>query len=116
IGIQRAAALRNGEAPWTTQSGLVVRGYVSKIDGHLQPDGLASPERYERKGPQRYRADLWFHGRGEVLSELNFLKDRMNNVGSINPDDTIVLHPYGRYCNAAKFAGESDVLDALDSI
>ncbi len=116
IGIRRADMLRNGEAPWTTQTGLVVRGYVSKIDGSVQPYGLVIPESYNPKGPQRYRTDLWFHGRGEVLSELNFIKDRMNNLGSINPDDTIVLHPYGRYCNAAKFAGEIDALEALDSV
>jgi dienelactone hydrolase len=116
IGIRRADMLRNGEAPWATQTGLVVRGYVSKIDGSVQPYGLVIPESYNPKGPQRYRTDLWFHGRGEVLSELNFLKDRMNNIGSISPDDTIVLHPYGRYCNAAKFAGEIDALEALDSV
>jgi dienelactone hydrolase len=116
LGIRRADMLKNGEAPWTTQTGLVARGYVSKIDGSVQPYGLVIPESYNPKGPQRYRTDLWFHGRGEVLSELNFIKDRMNNVGSINPDDTIVLHPYGRYCNAAKFAGEIDALEALDSV
>src|ERR1051325_2713245 len=116
IGIQRAAALRNGEAPWTTETGLTVRGYISKIDGSVQPYGLVIPESHNSKGPQRYRTDLWFHGRGEVLSELNFIKDRMNNIGSISPDDTIVLHPYGRYCNAAKFAGEIDALEALDSV
>ena len=27
-----------------------------------------------------------------------------------------MLHPYGRYCNANKFAGEIDVLEALDSV
>ncbi|MFN0021850.1 MAG: prolyl oligopeptidase family serine peptidase [Pirellulaceae bacterium] len=116
IGLERARLLQRGEAPWTTATGLVVRGYVSKIDGSVQPYGLVIPESYNPKGPQRYRTDLWFHGRGEVLSELNFIKDRMNNIGSINPDDTIVLHPYGRYCNAAKFAGEIDALEALDSV
>ena len=115
-GYERAAALKNGDAPWTTATGLVVRGYVSKIDGSVQPYGLVVPESYYPKGPHRYRTDLWFHGRGEVLSELNFLKDRMNNPGPIMPDDTIVLHPYGRYCNAAKFAGEIDALEALDSV
>ena len=116
MGQFRAEQLSRGEATWTSAIGLNVRGYVSKIDGSVQPYGLIIPESYNPKGPQRYRTDLWFHGRGEVLSELNFLKDRMNNVGSINPDDTIVLHPYGRYCNAAKFAGEIDALEALDSV
>ena len=115
-GLSRAEQIAAGSPSWTTATGLVVRGYVSKIDGSVQPYGLVIPESYNPKGPQRYRTDLWFHGRGEVLSELNFIKDRMNNIGSINPDDTIVLHPYGRYCNAAKFAGEIDALEALDSV
>src|SRR5678816_4942429 len=39
-GIERAKALEAGEAPWTKQAGLIVRGYVSKIDGSVQPYGL----------------------------------------------------------------------------
>lgn len=115
-GIERADQLAKGEAPWTTATGLVVRGYISKIDGSVQPYGLVIPESYTNKGPGRFRCDLWFHGRGETLSELNFINDRSRNVGQYSPEDTIVLHPYGRYCNANKFAGEIDVLEALDSV
>lgn len=114
-GQQRADQLAAGEAPWTTATGLVVRGYISKLDGSVQPYGLVVPESYSSKGPGRFRCDLWFHGRGETLSELNFIRDRTNNVGAISPEDTIVLHPYGRYCNAFKLAGEIDVLEALES-
>ncbi|MEX2174677.1 MAG: prolyl oligopeptidase family serine peptidase [Pirellulaceae bacterium] len=114
-GVERADQLTAGQAPWTTATGLVVRGYVSKIDGSVQPYGLVVPASYTDKGPGRFRCDLWFHGRGETLSELNFLRDRMNNQGQIAPADTIVLHPYGRYCNAFKLAGEVDVLEALAS-
>jgi hypothetical protein len=32
-GMERAQQLREGKAPWATATGLVVRGYVSKIDG-----------------------------------------------------------------------------------
>ena len=115
-GIERADQLAAGQSPWTTATGLVVRGYVSKIDGSVQPYGLVVPESYTNKGPGRFRCDLWFHGRGETLSELNFLNDRTRNVGQFTPADTIVLHPYGRYCNANKFAGEIDVFEALDSV
>ena len=64
--------------------------------------------------PHRYRLDVWFHGRGETLSEVNFIDEREHNPGTFTPADTIVLHPYGRYCNAFKFAGEVDVLEALE--
>jgi hypothetical protein len=116
LGLERAEQLARGEAPWTTATGLVVRGYVSKLDGSVQPYGLVVPENYTPKTAGRYRCDLWFHGRGETLSELNFLRDRTNSVGAIAPEDTIVLHPYGRYSNAFKLAGEVDVFEALDSV
>ncbi|MBS0265180.1 MAG: prolyl oligopeptidase family serine peptidase [Planctomycetes bacterium] len=115
-GLERARQLAAGEAPWTTQTGLVVRGYVSRIDGSVQPYGLVVPESFTGRGGRRMRLDLWFHGRGETLTELNFLAGRQKDRGVFTPDDTIVLHPYGRYCNAFKFAGEVDVLEALESV
>src|SRR6187549_2045199 len=39
-GSERASALLKGHAPWLTATGLVVRGYRSKIDGSVQPYGL----------------------------------------------------------------------------
>lgn len=115
-GLERARQLAAGEAPWSTETGLVVRGYVSKIDGSVQPYGLVVPDSYEARGGQRHRLDLWFHGRGETLSEVNFLAGRLRDRGVFTPLDTIVLHPYGRYSNAFKFAGEVDVLEALESV
>lgn len=114
-GRRRAEQLLGGSAPWTRQSGLVVRGYVSKIDDSVQPYGLVVPEGAAEPGGARRRLDVWFHGRGETLSEVNFLDERMRQVGTFAPPDTIVLHPYGRYCNAFKFAGEVDVFEAIDA-
>lgn len=115
-GRARAQSLAEGQAPWTSQTGLIVRGYVSKIDGSVQPYGLVVPPSYTDSTAGKYRLDFWFHGRGETLSEVNFLDERRTRVGEFSPPDTIVLHPYGRYCNAAKFAGEIDALEALDSV
>ncbi len=114
-GMQRAEQLQQGDAPWTRQTGLVVRGYTSRIDGSVQPYGLVVPASYASNTPRRYRLDLWFHGRGETLSEVNFLQQRRSQIGQFAPADTLVLHPYGRYSNAFKFAGEVDVLEALAS-
>lgn len=112
----RLTGLSQANPYWTRQTGLVVRGFVSKLDGSVQPYGLVIPESYDVKRQEGFRCDIWLHGRGETLSELNFLKDRMNNVGAISPRDVIVLHPYGRYSNAFKFAGEVDVFEALASV
>jgi hypothetical protein len=114
--VERAVALKNGQAPWTTATGLVVRGYISKIDGSVQPYGLVVPESYQPKSPNRYRLDLWWHGRGETLSEVNFIDQRQNSPGEFTPANAFVLHPYGRYCNANKFAGEIDTLEALEHV
>ena len=112
-GRTRLAALRSGTAPWTTATGLVVRGYRSRIDGSVQPYGLVVPE---DRPASRGRLDVWLHGRSDKLTELAFLSERMRSQGPVAPPRTVVLHPYGRFCNAFKFAGETDVLEAVDDV
>ena len=115
-GEERAALLAAGQAPWTTATGLVVRGYVSKIDHSVQPYGLVVPPGFSATAPHRWRLDAWFHGRDEALSEVNFLSGRQKSAGEFTPRDSIVLHLYGRFCNANRFAGETDFFEALDEV
>jgi Prolyl oligopeptidase family len=115
-GMERARDLQEGKSPWTTATGLVVRGYISKIDGSVQPYGLVVPPTYKPDYPHRYRLDIWCHGRGETLSELSFIQQRQSSPGEFTPPNAFVLHPYGRYCNANKLAGEVDVLEALEHV
>lgn len=113
---ERLQALQGGSAPWTRTNGLVVGGYVSRIDGSVQPYGLVVPRSWKPDSGRRWRLDTWFHGRGEQLSELAFLSDRMRNPGEFTPVDTFVLHLYGRYCNGSRFAGETDFWEALADV
>jgi hypothetical protein len=115
-GHDRAAKLAAGDPKWTRQTGLVVRGYRSKIDGSVQPYGLSLPASCTPESPKKYRLDVWWHGRGEKLTELSFINERQTKVGEFAPLETIVLYPYGRYCNANKFAGEVDTFEALDHV
>ncbi len=115
-GQARAGQLRDGHAPWNSATGLVVRGYVSKIDGSVQPYGLVVPASYQPNTPHRFRLDVWCHGRGETLSELSFINGRQTSRGEFTPANAFVVHPYGRYCNANKFAGEIDLFEAIDDI
>src|SRR5207248_8154419 len=115
-GLDRAHDLRNGRAPWAAATGLVVRGYRSKIDGSAQPYGLVVPGSYQPNTPHDFRLDIWCHGRGEKLTELSFLNQRQKVPGEFTPRNAFVLHPYGRYCNANRFAGEVDVLEALEHV
>jgi hypothetical protein len=113
-GHDRAKSLRDGKAPWNTSTGLIVRGYRSKIDGSVQPYGLVVPSTYQAGTGLHHRLDLWFHGRGEKLTELNFVEGRSKDPGQFTPANAFVLHPYGRYCNANHFAGEVDTFEAVE--
>ena len=115
LGRQRATELREGKPSWNSAVGLVVRGYVSKIDGSIQPYGLVIPEEWKPDDKTPRRLDFWLHGRAEKLSELAFIDDRMKNKGEFVPEGAFVLHLYGRYCNANKFAGEVDLFEALEN-
>lgn len=94
---------------------LVVGGFRSKLDNSVQPYGLVVPKGWKEHAGN-LRLDVWLHGRGERSSEVAFLAQRSNQVGEYAPPGTIVLHPYGRYSNAFKFAGEIDVLEAIEHV
>lgn len=115
-GLNRAEGLMEGKTPWLYQTGLVVRGYRSKIDQTVQPYGLEIPANYNFDSIDSFRLDIWLHGRGERNTEANFIAERMKKPGQYQPQGTIVLHPFGRYCNAFKFAGEIDILEAMQHV
>jgi len=121
-GHRRAALLRAGTPEWTTSPGRHPRGYLSRIDGSVQPYGFHLPEGYPADPRRPRRLDTWFHGRMEHLSELNFIDwagvhfdDSVRIAGGpFTPADALVLQLYGRFCNASKFAGEMDFFEAMD--
>ena len=115
-GTERAKQLANGKTPWTRQPGLIVRGYISRLDGSVQPYGLVIPQSFSTDPWRKRRLDIWLHGRDNKLSELKFVQQHRTSTGQFVPPDTIVLHPYGRFCNAFKFAGEVDVHEALGHV
>ena len=95
---------------------LLVGGFVSQIDDSVQPYGLVIPAGFVVDSASPWRMDVWLHGRGDTKTEIPFLRERMTKVGHYSPADTIVLHPFGRHCNAFKFAGERDVYEAIDHV
>lgn len=62
-GFGRAQALREDQAPWLTQTGLVNCAYHSKIVGSTEPFGLEIPP--GALSGALNRVDFWCHGRGE---------------------------------------------------
>jgi dienelactone hydrolase len=105
--LKRATAPRPATGP-------VVHAYRSKIDGSLQPYGLVIPATYKPGDGKKRRLDFWLHGRDEKLTELKFIDGRWRSPGEFTPPDAFVLHLYGRFCNASKFAGETDLFEALE--
>jgi len=114
IGLERAKELKEGKSGWASAPGSSPRGYVSKIDGSVQPYGVFVPATY--KPDHKHRLDFLLHGRDESLTELHFVNGRLKGKPEFAPADTIVVHLYGRFCNASKFAGEVDLFETLDSV
>ncbi len=142
-GATRAQQLSSGKPAWNTKAGLIdikkqmetaaassaakkkqpappalthvplVRGYVSKIDGSVQPYGLRIPLSYLTGDDKKRRLDFWLHGRGDTLNEIAFIEGQQKGGGQFLPENAFVLEPYGRFMNAFKFAGEVDVWEGL---
>jgi hypothetical protein len=113
-GLERAKALKEGKTPWTTQTGGVLRGYKSKIDGSVQPYWLIVPADYDFKGKDKHRLDFWWHGRYENTVEAGFMANSPGTGGIIPAPGALILHPFGRFSNANKFAGEVDTFECLE--
>jgi predicted esterase len=107
--------LRKGGTPtWASATGLVVRGYQSRIDDSPQPYGLVIPQDHDFTRPAPLY--VWLHGRGDKNTDLHFMHERMTRPGQIAPPGAIVLHPFERHCVGFKFAGEIDVLEAIADV
>ncbi|MCX6849060.1 MAG: hypothetical protein NTY98_09080 [Verrucomicrobia bacterium] len=125
----RISALKKKEAPpWLKGSGFKVLGFYSKIDDSPQPYGVEIPKGLAEDeyvateapgfGPGRAvpAVCVWLHDREETLTDLRFVHARLTakQPGLIQPKGAIVIHPFGRYCNGWKFAGETDVMECLE--
>lgn len=113
LAADRLASLAAGDTAWTSQHGLVVRGFRSRLDDSPQPYGLVIPEELDLTQPCALY--VWLHGRGDTTLDLQFIQQRLTNHGQIQPAGAIVLHPFGRYCNGYKSAGETDVFEAIEA-
>lgn len=114
---KRIASLKNGQTPWMDGSGSKVLGFYSQIDGSPQPYGVEIPEGLEYgKGKKPVPMWVWLHGRGDTATDLPFVYSKLmaKKPGQFQPKGTIVIHPFGRYCNGWKSAGETDVFEARD--
>ncbi len=108
-GLARAA---DTAFSWESRKGRIVRAYRSKVDGSVQPYGLIIPESYD--GSKAVRLDVVLHGRGTELTEVSFIAAHESDKAVAQ--DYITLEVFGRGNNAYRWAGETDVFEAMDSV
>lgn len=116
---QRIEALEAGREPVTERRGKLVRGYVSSVDGSVQPFGLVIPAGYDPTKPMRL--DVVLHGSSKPvgMSELRFMNRFHERAGGEQPaadGEYIELHPLGRVENCYRWSGETDVFDAIEAV
>ncbi len=112
---KRIASLKENKTPWMDGAGQKVLGFYSKLDGSAQPYGVEIPEGLEI-GKKAVPMWIWLHGRGDTATDLHFVYSRLmaKKRGQFQPAGSIVIHPFGRYCNGWKSAGEVDVFESRD--
>jgi dienelactone hydrolase len=113
LGLERSQQLTDGKHPWTSAKGGVARGFVSRIDGSVQPYAVYVPASYDGVTP--LRLDVILHGRDATLTEVKFL---LAHEGKPYPTDEtgLLLHVFVRGNNAYRWAGETDVLEAIEAV
>ncbi|MCA9085225.1 MAG: prolyl oligopeptidase family serine peptidase [Planctomycetaceae bacterium] len=115
IGRKRAGELKAGAAPWEQQTGVTIRGYFSKVDGSVQPYALTLPEGVNPLSGTRWPLYVHLHGRANDMNEVNFIS---RHEGRKLPEGQtwIQLDVYGRGNNAYRWAGETDVFEAIADV
>jgi poly(3-hydroxybutyrate) depolymerase len=117
-GAERAAALETNKQPWAAKKGKVVRAFRSDVDGSVQPYGVIVPAQYDANRP--IRLDVVLHGSSQPvgMSELRFMgrfEDGDTSDKSAPEQNYIELHPLGRVENCYRWAGETDVFEAIEA-
>lgn len=118
-GNERVDFLEDERLPKEPRRGKVALGYQSRVDGSVQPYGLIVPKNYDPEKPMRL--DVVLHGstRPVGMSELRFMArfDEGDGVGPSAPEAPFIeLHPLGRVENCYRWAGETDVFEAIADV
>ena len=117
-GSERADLLAANQLPWASKKGRVLRGFHSAVDDSTQPYGVIVPQNYD--GTKPLRLDVVLHGSSKPvgMSELRFIQqfDEGDDAKSGPEADFIELHPLGRVENCYRWAGETDVFEAIETV
>ncbi len=117
-GSERTDLLAANQTPWASKKGRVLRGFHSAVDGSTQPYGVIVPQSYD--GTKPLRLDVVLHGSSKPvgMSEIRFIQ-QFDEGDATKPGpeaDFIELHPLGRVENCYRWAGETDVFEAIEAV
>jgi len=112
LGEGRLSELKAGRRPWENRAGTTIVGYVSQVDGSRQPYALTLPEGFQPDAPKRWPLHVKLHGRGANLNEVAFVKQHEGKKAAKGLEH-IEIDVFGRTNNAYRFAGETDVFEAI---
>lgn len=113
-GLERAKQAEGGRPVWRDAPGKwVLRAYRSHIDDSIQPYAVLLPHDYGKDPAKKWRLDIVLHGRDGALTESKFIAT--HNGAAPKDRDFVQLEVYGRGNNAYRWAGESDVFEAVTS-
>ena len=113
-GLTRARELEAGAPSWPKRKGHVLRAYVSRVDGSVQPYGVTIPESYD--GTKPMRLDIWQHGTDRTLTEVAFIIQQERDRPISPEQDHIQVEPLGRTNVSYRWAGEADMFESLASV
>ena len=114
-GLLRASLAARGESPWLLTAGQTsARAYRSRIDGSLQPYAVTLPADYGKARGKPYRIDVVLHGRDSGLTEVSFLHRHRGAKPAPAKLPGVQIDIFGRGNNAYRWAGESDVFEAVE--
>lgn len=111
-GLRRAKLEQDGKMPWLRENGhAVVMGFRSHIDDTVQPYAVTRPADFGTDALKKFRIDVVLHGRDNDLTEVKFIHPHGRGKTEA---DVIRLDVFGRGNNGYRWAGETDVLEALE--
>jgi dienelactone hydrolase len=115
-GLRRAQQIKDGTAAWPQLTGSVKRAYRSVVDGTAQPYELTIPASYDPAKP--IALYVYLHGMSHYVPDLGWDwtggNDQPGGRGSNN--NYISMNVFGRGNNSFRWAGETDVFEAIASV
>jgi len=118
-GLRRAQQIKDGTAEWPKIKGSVKRAYRSVVDGTAQPYTMSIPASYDPAKPTPLY--IYLHGMSHYVPDLGWDwtggADRPGGAGGGGGGRNYIrLECFGRGNNSFRWAGETDVLEAIASV